>query len=90
MIKELLAKLAGKRVAKKLQEGAMSEDSKPWYRSMGVLGGAAVILRAIYEGVAASGLVALPPIPPFVDAFLLSVFGTASAYGRWRATQKIG
>lgn len=94
MIKNLLAKLFGKYLEDKagLYDGTPSEG-KPWYRSKGILSGIAVFLRGLYELVSALmiqiGKPPLPPIPPFIDAILLSVLGAGAIKGRVEGSQPI-
>lgn len=89
-IKNLLAKFAGKSVAKKLdlKEGNMSEgvNAKPWYKSKSVWNGIVVVLVGLYEGVKMNINPALPEIP----GWLLTFLGAAGIYSRVVATQAIG
>lgn len=86
-MKILLAKLFGKYLENKaaLYDGTPT-NGRAWYKSKGVLSGIAIFLRGVYGGVSSimvlSGQPALPPIPPIVDAFLLSALGTAAVKGR--------
>lgn len=84
MFKTLIAKLAGKFIAKKLdlQEGNM--DSKKWWQSKGIWTGVVTVLLAAYA--AASAQFKLPPIPDWIFAIL----GAIGVYSRATATTKIG
>lgn len=84
MFENLLAKLAGKWIAKKanLTEGAM-DDTKKWYQSKGVWAGVIGILVAGYN--AAIPQFHLPMIPDWIFALLAA----AGVYSRVTATAVI-
>ena len=90
-IRNWLAKLAGKSVAKKikLEDGPMT-DGKKWYKSKAVLSGIAVVAFGAYDLARASLAPqlgwTLPEIPPIV----FSILGGLGIYGRVVADKKIG
>lgn len=83
MFESLLAKIAGKWIAKKadLQEGPM--ETKKWYQSKGVWTGVVTVLLAAYG--AAAPQFNLPHIPEWVFTLL----GAAGIYSRVTADAKI-
>lgn len=90
-LKDVFVKLAAKKTAKmlKLEEGPMSE-SKPWYRSKGVITGIITVLIGTYEAVKVSIAPqvgwTLPDIPPLV----YTILGALGVYARVSATAKVG
>lgn len=84
MFKNLLAKMAGKWVAKKvdLQEGTM--ETKAWYKSKGIWTGVVAGLIGGYNGMAPS--MKWPPIPDFVFVLL----GAMGVYARATAESILG
>jgi hypothetical protein len=76
VIKELLAKIIGKKISEKLDltEGTPMENGKPWYKSKSVLTGIVTVIVGTYEAVAISLAPqmgwSLPAIPPLIFTLL--------------------
>lgn len=90
-LKNLLAKIAGKKIAKQLelQEGPM-EDTKKWYKSKAVLSGIVTVLVAVYQTVDTSLMPQLGGDLPDIPAIVFTVLGAMGIYGRLSADKKIG
>lgn len=84
-LKNLAAKMAGKRIAKELKLEENMDSEKKWYKSKTVLSAIVAVLIAVYNSVGESLAPVvgwtLPPIPDWVFAFLgaLGVYGRVSA-----------
>lgn len=97
-IKNLVAKIVGKKIAKELnatEEGSM--DTKKWYASKGVQGGAVGVLVGLYALVQifigpAIGKT-FPDIPEWVFRLIEGIIGTGGGalaiYGRIKAEKPI-
>jgi len=83
-IPNFVARLIGKHIAKKLDLGdSKMNDSKPWYKSKGILTGIVTVLVAAYN--TAQAHFNLPPIPDWTFAIL----GAIGVYSRGVATSSI-
>ncbi len=84
MFENVIAKIAGKWIAKKtnLQEGPM--DTKQWYESKTIWTAVIGALVGIYGAI--SSVHPLPPIP----SWIYSLLGAAGLYGLRTADTKIG
>lgn len=84
MLKNLIAKLFGKYLSKKidLQETKM-EDTKVWYKSKGVWTGVVIVVISAYE--TAAQHFGLPPIP----AWAYTLLGAMGIYTRATADTKV-
>lgn len=85
--KNLLLKIAGKQMAKKigLTEGNM-DDNKKWYKSKTIWSGLVVVAIGTYELVKQQFFPGWPDVP----GWLLTFLGAAGIYSRTTATTKIG
>lgn len=93
-LKDLIAKITGKAIAKKLdlKETSEMENKKQWWKSKTVWQGVAVAIinaYAIAEPIAAQFGHPLPPIPGSTITLLNAVLGGGIVYTRMTATQQI-
>lgn len=90
-LKNTLAKIAGKTIAKKLdlKEESKMDDSKKWWQSKTILSAIVIVLIGLYNSVGTSLAPvlgwSLPPIPEWVFALL----GAMGIYSRATADKTI-
>jgi hypothetical protein len=93
-IKDLIAKITGKAIAKKLdlKETKDMENKKQWWKSKTVWQGVAIAIinaYAIAEPITAQFGYTLPPIPSSSITFLNVLLGGGIVYTRSTATKQI-
>lgn len=93
-LKDLIAKVTGKVIAKKLdlKETKDMENSKRWWKSRTVWQGVAIAVinaYAIAEPIAAQFGYPLPPIPGSTITLLNAVLGGGIIYTRMNTTKEI-
>lgn len=84
-IPDFLIRLAGKKIAKKLNLQENQVESKKWYQSKTVWAGVVAVLSGTYELVRANLAPQLPPIPTWIFTLL----GAIGVYGRVTASTTI-
>ena len=89
-LKNLVIKIAVKKVAKKMGLEDSMEGNKPWYRSKGVLTGIVTVLIGTYEAVAVSLAPEFGWKIPEIPGLVFTILGALGIYARKVANTKIG
>jgi membrane protein YqaA with SNARE-associated domain len=87
----LLARLAGKKIAKELElmEGKM-EDSKKWYQSKSKWTAVVTVIIGLYDLIGANLAPVIGWTLPQIPAWVLTILGAMGIYSRVTAEKKIG
>jgi hypothetical protein len=90
-LQNLVVKIAARKAAKALdlQEGTPMENSKPWYKSKGVITGLVTVLISTYEAVKVTVAPQVGWNLPDIPAIAYTILGALGIYSRVAANSTV-